>query len=146
MNPIDELKKQHEQIDMELMEIEAVMGDSEINYPNLIHCFGKLCSLWDVHEKSEDKIFALMKNERILMPVYTMTCEHRDLRGHIEKIKDAINSGSEVRVKECFDNDLKKFIEKIRNHKNSEDEVLYTIALEEFTEDELKEMNKILNN
>ena len=129
---------------MELMEIESVMEDSEINYPNLIHSFIKLCALWDVHEKKEDKIFALMKKERILVPVYTMTCAHKDLRIHIERIKETINSGDESALKKCFDDDLKIFIDKIRKHKDAEDEILYTIALEEFTNEELEEMSRIL--
>ncbi|MFA4960175.1 MAG: hemerythrin domain-containing protein [Candidatus Pacearchaeota archaeon] len=144
MNPIEVLKEQHEEIDMELMEIESVISENEINYSNLIHSFVRLCKLWDNHEKKEDKIFSIMEKERILMPVYTMTCEHKTLREHINKIKEAINSGSDLKLKDCFDKDLKKFIEKIRAHKNSEDEVLYTIALEEFTTEELEEMGKAL--
>lgn len=146
MNPLDVLKREHEQIDMEILQLEAVMGDEVINYSSLIHCFKKLCGIWDIHEEKEEKVFGIMEKERIKMPVYKMTCEHRDLRGHINGIKEAINSGSEARLRECFESDLKRLIRKIRNHKDAEDEVLYTIALEEFTSEELEEIGQVFNS
>ncbi|MFA5060696.1 MAG: hemerythrin domain-containing protein [Candidatus Pacearchaeota archaeon] len=146
-NPLDILKKEHEQIEMELFQLESVMEDDEvINYPNLVHCFKELCSIWDIHEEKEEKVFGIMEKERIKMPVYKMTCEHRDLRGHINRIKEAINSGNEAKLRERFESDLKRLISKIRAHKNMEDEVLYTIALEEFTPEELEDIGKILGS
>jgi hemerythrin-like domain-containing protein len=145
-NPLNILKEEHEQIDMEILQLEAVMEEDVINYPSLIHCFKKLCAFWDIHEEKEEKVFGIMEKERIKIPVYKMTCEHRDLREHINRIKEAINSGSEAKLKECLDKDLKELIDKIRVHKNMEDEVLYTIALEEFTSDELKEISRVLSN
>lgn len=144
MNPLDILKKEHGQIEMELLQLEAVMEAEVVNYPNLLHCFRELCSLWNEHEEKEEKVFGIMEKERIKIPVYKMTCEHRDLRSHIARIKEAIGSGSEARVKDCFDRDLKELIRKIREHRDSEDEVLYTIALEEFTPEELEEIGRIL--
>jgi hemerythrin-like domain-containing protein len=145
MNPIEALKREHRQIEMEILQIETVMEEDIINYSNLLHSFKKLCELWNNHEKKEEKIFAIMKKENIIVPVYTMTCEHKELRKHIEKIKQSINSGSENVMKKCFDEDLKEFINKIKKHKEDEDEILYTIALkEEFTEKEIEEMKKII--
>jgi hemerythrin-like domain-containing protein len=144
MNPIDILKKEHKQIEMELVQFEAVMEEPIVNYANLIHTFKNFCPLWNNHEKKEEGIFLVMKKEKIKIPVYTMTCEHRDLRKHIAKIVEAINSGSEIKVKECLDNDLKDLIRKIRKHKDDEDEILYTLALEEFTKEELEEMRKLI--
>jgi len=118
------------------------MGEGEINYSNLVHTFKKFCELWDVHERAEDKIFAVMKRERIIVPVYTMTCEHKDIRVHVDRIKDAINSGSDFKVRTCFDRDLRPLLVNVRKHMNMEDEVLYRIASDDFTEEELKEMGR----
>jgi hemerythrin-like domain-containing protein len=142
MNPLDVLKEEHTQIDIELMELEAVIEDSEVNYSNLVHCFRRLCEMWDKHEEKEEKVFRVFEKESIKVPVEKMTCEHRDLREHIKKIWGAVNSGSEFEMKKALEDDLNVFIEKIRKHKEDEDEVLYTIAIQEFTPEEWKEMSK----
>ncbi len=144
MNPISELRKEHIAIERELFELDSIMEDEVINYSNLVHTFRKLCEIWDKHEEEEDGIFAVMKRERIVVPVYTMTCEHRDIRGYANRFKDAINSGSDFKVKKCFDKDLKVLIAKVREHINMEDEVLYRIALDEFSEEELEEMARMI--
>jgi hypothetical protein len=145
-NAIESLKEEHEEIDMELMELESVMDEAIINYPNLVYSFKRLCELWDEHEMKEEKIFGIMKKERIIVPVQMMTSQHRELRIHIDNIKNAINSGSDSRVRESLDKDLRHLIQKIRTHKAMEDELLYTIAIEEFTPDELVEMNSVFEN
>ena len=142
MNPLDVLKKEHEQINLEIMELEAVGDEEIINYSNLIHCFKKLCELWDKHENKEEKVFRVFEKERIKVPVEKMTCDHIELKGHIKKIKEAINSGSELEMKKSLSEDLKEFIEKIKKHRDDEDEVLYTIAKDEFTPQEWAEMSK----
>jgi hemerythrin-like domain-containing protein len=144
MNPINELKKEHKQIERELFELDCIMKDEIINYSNLVHTFRKLCIIWDHHESEEMKIFSVMEKEQIKIPVHVMTCEHRDIAGHIRGIKSAINSGKDSDVKKSFDKDLRVVVDKIRDHMNKEDEVLYTIALSEFTEEELAEMIKVI--
>ena len=141
MNPISELRKEHVAIERELFELDSIMEDEMINYPNLLHTFRKLCELWDPHENEEEKIFLVMERENIKMPVYTMTCDHKDIRNHVLGIKNAINSGKESKIRDSFVIDLKVIVDKIREHMLLEDEILYTIALDEFTEDELNEMS-----
>ncbi len=58
-NPIEMLKQEHEDIERELLEIEAIAEDENINYPNLVHVTGKLCKIWDEHEEKEEKIFPI---------------------------------------------------------------------------------------
>jgi len=144
MNPISELRKEHIVIERELFELESIMEDELINYSNLVHTFRKLCELWDPHEHEEERIFKVMEREQIKMPVYTMTSEHEDIRDHIVALKDAINSGSDYKIKECLARDLRVVVDKIREHMTQEDEVLYTLALNEFTEDELIEMARAI--
>ena len=153
MNPISELRKEHILIERELFELESIMSprddsgepeDELINYPNLVHTFKKLCGIWDPHELEEEKIFAVMEKEEIKMPVYTMTCEHKDIGGHVKKLKDAINSGNDFEVRECLSKDLRVIVDKIREHMAIEDEVLYSLALNLFTDEELNEMVKAI--
>ena len=144
MNAIDILKKEHQELERELFELDAIMESEVINYPNLLHVFRRLCELWDPHEERETRVFGVMERERVRVPVYKMTCGHRDLRGHIRKMKEAINSGSDYRIRKAFHDDLRVIVGKIRRHMLMEDEVLYTIALEEFSEEELKEMGEMV--
>jgi hemerythrin-like domain-containing protein len=60
----------------------------------------------------------------------------------IEKVMTAISSGSEFEIKKALHGDLVLLIERIRQHKRDEDEVLYTIAIQEFTPEEWKEISK----
>ena len=144
MNPLEALKDEHRKIEMELMELEAVMEAEPINYPNLIHSFKKLESLWDVHEAEEEKIFGVMERENIRIPVEIITWEHKDLKKHKQGIKEAISSRDESKIKESFEKDLKIIILKIRDHINKEDEILYTAFLAEFTPEELEEMREAI--
>ena len=122
------------------------MGDELINYSNLVHTFRRLCELWDPHENEEEKIFKVMEREQIKMPVYTMTCDHEDIRDQITALKNAINSGSDHKIKESLARDLRVVVDKIRDHMAQEDEILYTLALSEFTEDELIEMARVIED
>jgi len=144
MNAIALLKKEHENIERELFELESIIESDEINYPNLVHTFRKLCSIWDVHELREEGIFQVMKKENVVVPVEKMTCGHADLREHMKGVRDAINSGSEFRVKKSFDEDLAVIIKKLREHIEMEDEILYTVALDEFSAEELREMAALI--
>lgn len=145
MNPIELLKQEHRDIERELIELESIIKEEVINYPNLVHVIKKLCEIWDEHEQKEEKIFPIMEKEKIKIPVYTMLCEHRDLKGHKDAIKDAIESGSEFKLKKALNEHGKIIITKLRKHINDEDEVLYTITLQEFTPKELEELWESVN-
>ena len=60
MDPIERLKKEHEEIERELLELETITEASPINYPNLIHVIKKLCNIWEMHEEVEQKIFNIL--------------------------------------------------------------------------------------
>jgi len=144
MNPISELKQEHIAIEREIFELESIMEDEVINYPNLVHTFRKFCELWNPHERREEEVFLIMERENIRVPTHMMTCEHKDISGHIQNVKGAINLGNDYEIKKSFVEDLRVVIDKVRSHMMQEDEVLYTLVLNEFTEEELDEMSKIL--
>ncbi|VVB77763.1 Hemerythrin HHE cation binding domain protein [uncultured archaeon] len=137
MNSIEKLKQEHEEIERELIELEAIMEDEAVNYSNLLHVIKSLHELWDKHEQREERIFPILKNEKIIIPVKTMLFEHRELNVHKEAINKAIMSGSEFELKDALNKHGKIIIEKLRKHINYEDEILYRITLEIFTPKEL---------
>jgi hemerythrin-like domain-containing protein len=143
MNPIEQLEQEHEDIERELLELETISNSESINYSNLAHVFKRLIPLWNKHEEKEEKIFPIMKKERIIVPVKKMLFDHKNLRVHKKAIMDAINSGKGI--KEALDNHIKVIIQKLREHIKNEDEILYTIAMSEFTQEEIKAMAKSVN-
>jgi len=145
MNCIEKLKQEHEKIERELLELETIIGEDEINYSNLLHVIKKLYELWNSHEIKEEKVFSILEKERIKMPVKTMLFEHKQLKPHKIALEKAINSGNNQDVKDVLNSHAKTIITQLRNHINSEDEILYTIALSEFTKQEIKELESCLN-
>lgn len=144
MNCVEILKKEHVDIERELLEFETIMNSEEINYSNLIHTFKKLHDIWNEHENKEEKVFPILEKERIKIPVHRMLFEHKDLKTHKKAIIDAISSGNEGKIREMLGIHGKKIIDKLREHIKFEDEILYTIALEEFNDEELKELEKAI--
>ncbi len=140
MNPIDLLKEEHEDIERELIELETMKEDSEINLPNLAHTFKKLHVLWDGHEKREEKLFKVLKKDEIIVPVKKMMLEHQKLAKHKDAIYDAIDSGSEAKMKKVFDENVPVILTELRAHIADEDEVLYRITSQLFTTEEIKEL------
>lgn len=143
MNALELLEKEHEDIERELLEMEAISESETINYPNLVHVFKKLHCTWNTHEEKEEKIFPIMKKENIIVPVKKMLFDHKDLRVHKWAMNKAIESGSEFEMKNALETRGKAIIEKLRKHIEDEDQVLYTTALSEFTDSEIDEMAQV---
>jgi len=137
MNSIEKLKQEHEEIERELTELELIMQDETINYSNLIHVLKTLCDRWDKHEQEEERIFPILKHEKIVIPVKSMLFDHKNLKPHRQAIQKSLLSGSEFEIKNALNNHGKIIIEKLRKHINDEDEVLYRITFEVFTPKEL---------
>ena len=146
MNAIELLKKEHDDIERELLELETIMSEEQLNYPNLIHVLKTLFKLWEEHEIKEEKIFPILKQEKIIIPVKTMLWEHSQLRPHRTSIITALNSGNDSNIKTALDKSGKIIIERLRAHIKSEDEILYTIALSELTPEEINEMEKLASS
>lgn len=144
MDFIKKLKQEHEQIERELIELETIINSEKINYPNLIHVYKKLHDFWNEHEKKEEKIFLILKHEKIIIPVEKMIFEHGGLKPLKEALINAMNSGSEEKIKETLEGSGRVILGKIRTHINFEDEILYRITLENFTQEEIEEAEKLI--
>jgi hypothetical protein len=142
INPIEQLKEEHKDIERELVELETL--EEEINIPNLVHTFKKLHKLWDDHENKEEKIFSVLKREEIIVPVKKMQLEHKKLRRHKDAIYKAVNSGSEAEIRKVLNNDIPIILKELRKHIADEDEVLYRTTLELLTPKDIKELEKII--
>lgn len=139
-NPLERLKQEHLEIERELVELETIMEFETVNYSNLKNVFEKLCEIWDYHEEKEERLFPVLELDQIKIPVKEMTFSHKDLRPHKEAIKKAIASGSEFEMKKSLKNNGRIMIEKLRKHIEDEENVLYSIVLTKYTNDELKKI------
>lgn len=134
MKNIEELLEEHALIERELFELDTIMQEPEINYSNLVHVLKKLFNLWEKHEKKEEDIFYVLKNNGVVIPVETILFDHGILKKYREEIIGAINSGDNSRVKKVWEKSGVILLGKLRQHMNLEDEVLYTLSSEEMAE------------
>jgi DUF438 domain-containing protein len=127
MNPVDLLIKEHEDIERELLELETIMSEEIINYPNLIHTCKKLHTAWDVHERKEEDIFPILSKKGFSVPIAILHFDHKSLRNHTKKLNDAIKSGNDFEIHKALDEDLKDIISRLREHIKKEEDILYSV-------------------
>ena len=121
---IEKIKKEHEQIEREIVELETIMEDDQINYPNLIHVFRKLHNFWNSHESREEVFFEDIFEKNSKFPVDKIAFEHKELNGYARAIHDAIKSGDEAEIKVSLDTDGKMLLDKLKKHMEFE-EILF---------------------
>ena len=147
MNIVEELKKEHEEIERELIELDEIINSETINYPNLVHTFTRLHEIWNAHERKEEVLFLFIEElTNVEIPVERMMFEHEELREHKNALKDSINSGNNEKVQNALQENGKILILKLRNHINFEDEFLYRIDLPELDVDKERELAEALTN
>jgi len=118
------LRKEHEMVERELIELEENMCSEEINYSNIKHVFSRLINLWNFHEEKEEKIFKDIKDKNPNFNLDKMVFEHRELTGIKKAILETLNSGSDSEIKASLDTDVKMLIEKLRKHMKDEEVIL----------------------
>ncbi len=127
MENVEILKKEHQLIERELIELETIIDTPLVNYPNLVHVLHKLNDFWDKHEEKEDILFNKLQKKGYPIPVKKILFDHRQLKKHRESLLIALKSGSERKTKEALRSDGKELINKIRKHMNKEDWILYAL-------------------
>jgi len=127
INQLQDLLDEHGKIEQILAELEVINEAMPINYPNLIHTCRELFSFWDIHENNEEKIFQELEKKGLKIPIEKIVFEHGELKKYKEAIINAINSSSEIKIKEAMNREGKEIIGKIRKHIAFEDELIYAI-------------------
>lgn len=131
MEAIELLKEEHEKVAQYLLDLEAVMNTSPLNFPAVVHLMKEGSVFWDMHESKEEDIFALLNEGGYKIPIHAIYFEHGELKKHREAIQKAINSGSEAKLKESLENHGRKLIERMRKHVNYEDQYIYALPEEQ---------------
>jgi len=125
------LKKEHEDIERELVELETIMNSSIINYGNLIHVLKRLFEFWDAHEERESVFFNAMAKKGYTIPIKRINFEHGLLKKNHDHLLTALHSGSEIKTKECLLADGRNMIKELRKHMADEDWILYALPKSE---------------
>lgn len=144
MNVVEVLVGDHEEIRVELDELDFIMEEDEIHYGNLTRTFWKVCRMWDNHEKMEEELFELMGLEGFEIPIDIISMEHIAIVERKRGIEDALNSGSELKVREVFDEELRGFVDIIRAHIEVEEDVLSGVLIGEFSDEGVERMKKVV--
>jgi hemerythrin-like domain-containing protein len=144
MNPVKILRDEHEKVFIELDELDFIITEPRLNYSNLVHTFWKVCELWNPHEKMEEKIFKVMEREGFVIPIETILLTHEDLRGKLEKINGAINSGSDFEVKSVLVKEMKEFVDVLRKNMEDEDEILFGVIVSNLSDEGMEEIRNIV--
>jgi len=127
MTSITDIIKEHNEINIELSELDTIIEEEEVNYSNLVHIFNKLEKLWNIHEEKEDEFFHKLKEKGVNLEINKLLFQHEELRGFRKVIRNAIKSGSEFEIKVAMDTDLKMLINKLRKHMKDEEEIFKKI-------------------
>lgn len=127
LNLTEDLKKEHEMIEQELVEFELSFSSEIINYSNLIHTFRKITAIWDDHEKKEEDFFRALKRKNYGIPYEQIIFEHGSLCRFKNLITRAINSGNNAKIKEALDTKGLKMVEMLRRHMEAENEILFRL-------------------
>ena len=127
---IEKIKEEHENILLEIIEIESSNENGVINQSNLVHSLKQIWDIWDGHEEREEVVFDILAMKGFEINVMQIKFFHGKLKEMREDIIKKINSGSEAQIKECFEEEIKKMVKVLKEHIEIEDELLYTIDFE----------------
>lgn len=124
MDIINILKGEHDELRNILCNLEIAMGNDKEGFYKVYGLFEKFGKIWDEHEKREEEFFDLCEDMGKQFPNEIMFIgEHRQLKGHWNVIKEALNSKDESEVRVSLDTDGRMLINKIREHVNQEDKM-----------------------
>ncbi|MDP3881441.1 MAG: hypothetical protein Q8Q31_01010 [Nanoarchaeota archaeon] len=131
---INELKKIHDQIEQDLLELEVIISEEDINYPNFTHTFKKVNELWDWHEGEEKFLFKKLKEKGYGIPYHPILFSCGKLKRYKKDLLEALGSGSEIKMKEALTSSGLKMIKNLREHMKLENEILYRLPKECFAD------------
>ena len=118
LNDATLIRKEHDKIEIILSEIEKYINNFK-NYELSVikNNLAKFSRTWDAHEKNEDALFSLLKQNGKISEYECMQIkEHKQLRGHWEVLRNAMSSQDKVQLMVALDTDGRMLIDKFRDH------------------------------
>jgi len=96
------------------------------------------------HKKEEDALFPLLQRHGIVEPCKVMRAEHEELRKRkreLRKLAEQKNLPESFKIKEAGS----FILDVLRNHIDREENVLFSMAAQILSENELKEMKRMMD-
>lgn len=118
---INEIKKEHVRIRRILAKMLNVVDAKELKISDLKKCCHELNVLWDSHEAKEDHIFNHMIKDSQFPGEKGILEQHRQLRGHWKVLKDALETGQNLKIKVAIDTDGRMLVDKFMKHMDGEE-------------------------
>ena len=133
MKVLEQLKEEHEKMEQYLLDLEELISSEPINFPALINTCKSCTAFWDSHEAHEEKIFKALHEAGLNVPIRKIIFEHGQLKIHKSALMNAINSGSDAKIKTALATHGQKILQTLRAHMKMEDEIIYTLPEELIT-------------
>ena len=116
MSGVDILREEHEAIERELIELEAIMGVKSINYSNLIHVVKKITYLFDAHIHKEMDFFRGLEEQGVHTSLHEMGAQYLSLQHNLQVLTRTMLSCSDCKTRAALLKEGIAFIEKARAH------------------------------
>lgn len=125
--------REHECIERELLELETIMQEEIINYPNLVHVIKKITYLWQEHVKKEQPFLVALEQEGFATPLESMFIEQQELERHLQSLTKTMLCCSDCKTRKALLTDGRSFVAKMRQHIKRQDWVFYALPAFEHT-------------
>ncbi|MDP3882182.1 MAG: hemerythrin domain-containing protein [Nanoarchaeota archaeon] len=116
MDIIGTIKEEHDGLEREIIELEAIMEEQIINYPNLVHVLKKITDSLRTHLDKEERVFAVLENKGMNTPIQSLRADRILLAKSVNSIFRAISSGSDFKVRESLEHHGMDFISRLQSH------------------------------
>lgn len=120
MDPIESLESEQEIIEREILELETIIEDDVINYPNLLHTLKKIYKFWNNHEKKEEEILDILEVEGYSISIERTDFTKGELKENLKQVLISLNLNSEYLLKQSLQKQGLAIISKIKNHLEEE--------------------------
>lgn len=110
------IKEEHEGFEREIIELEAIMEEPVINYPNLVHVLKKITDALRTHLDKEERVFAVLETKGMNTPLQSLRADRVLFARSVNAVFRAISSGSDFKVREALNHHGIDFISRLRGH------------------------------
>src|SRR3990172_12136775 len=124
MYRVNYLKREHEEIFRNLLELEEMINQEEHNHTEIYEIFQRITKLLVQHEQNEIFLLNEVNNDYYLnAPIRNVLLDPRKIKGHMTVINNALASKDPNFIRVSLDNDGRMFISKVKEQIFREEKV-----------------------
>lgn len=142
-NCVKELESDHEKILEKLKELESAAAETLVNKNKIEDFLSFVRDFAEPHHQKEEKVlFPALENKGIPNeggPIGVMLFEHETERNFMKELAGALENNDEGKIKEIS----QTIVALLRDHIDKENNILYPLAKNILTDDELADMGAL---